>query len=128
MYSKKNIVTAFGLTPRNNHLVYIHSYQSVVWNTMVSRRIKAFGLKSVEGDLVLRGTTAHILSAEEAENCSIHDIAMPLPGFNVIYLSHHVGEGYREMLSADRLDIDNMRHKTLVCEYYNLLCSVLVPY
>lgn len=111
MYGKKNIVTAFGLIPRNNRLMYIHSYQSVVWNTMVSRRIEAFGLKAVEGDLVLRGTTAHILTAEEAENHSIHDIVMPLPGFDVIYPTHHVGEGYRELLTADKLDIDNMRHK-----------------
>uniref|UniRef100_A0A3Q3VJM3 Pseudouridylate synthase 7 homolog n=1 Tax=Mola mola TaxID=94237 RepID=A0A3Q3VJM3_MOLML len=108
MHGKKNIVTAFGLIPRNNRLMYIHSYQSVVWNTMVSRRIEAFGLKAVEGDLVLRGTTAHVLSAEEAESHSIHDIVMPLPGYDVIYPSHH---GYGELLSADGLDIDNMRHK-----------------
>ncbi|CAJ1056247.1 pseudouridylate synthase 7 homolog isoform X1 [Xyrichtys novacula] len=111
MYGKKNIVTAFGLIPRNNRLMYIHSYQSVVWNTMVSRRIEAFGLKAVEGDLVLRGTTAHVLSAEEAESHSIHDIVMPLPGFDVIYPTHHVGKGYGELLSADGLDINNMRHK-----------------
>ncbi|XP_056137761.1 pseudouridylate synthase 7 homolog [Lampris incognitus] len=111
MYGKKNIVSAFGLIPRNNRLMYIHSYQSVVWNTMVSRRIEAFGLKAVEGDLVLRGATAHVLSAEEAERHSIHDIVMPLPGFDVIYPSHHVGKGYREMLSVDGLDIDNMWHK-----------------
>uniref|UniRef100_A0A8C3A973 Pseudouridylate synthase 7 homolog n=1 Tax=Cyclopterus lumpus TaxID=8103 RepID=A0A8C3A973_CYCLU len=106
MYGKKNIVTAFEMLPRNNRLMYIHSYQSVVWNTMVSRRIEAFGLKAVEGDLVLKGT--HALSAEEAESCSIHDIVMPLPGFDVIYPTH---PGYRELLSADGLDIDNMRHK-----------------
>lgn len=111
MYNKNNIVQAFGLIPRNNRLMYVHSYQSLVWNTMVSRRIEAFGLKAVDGDLVLRGGTAHILSAEEAENHSIHDIVMPLPGFDVIYPSHHVGKGYREMLEADGLDIDNMRHK-----------------
>ncbi|MEQ2167842.1 multisubstrate pseudouridine synthase 7, partial [Goodea atripinnis] len=46
MYGKKNIVTAFGQIPRNNRLMYVHSYQSVVWNTMVSRRIEAFGLKA----------------------------------------------------------------------------------
>ncbi|KAM8861797.1 pseudouridylate synthase 7 homolog isoform 1-T2 [Synchiropus picturatus] len=111
MHGKKNIVTAFGLIPRNNRLMYIHSYQSVVWNTMVSRRIEAFGLKPVEGDLVLKGTTAQVLSAEEVEKHTIHDIVMPLPGYDVIYPTHHVGKGYRELLSADGLDIDNMRHK-----------------
>uniref|UniRef100_A0A6Q2ZNE1 Pseudouridylate synthase 7 homolog n=1 Tax=Esox lucius TaxID=8010 RepID=A0A6Q2ZNE1_ESOLU len=111
MYGKKNIVTAFAMIPRNNRLMYIHSYQSFMWNTMVSRRIEAFGLKAVEGDLVLRGGTAYILSAAEAETHSIQDVVMPLPGFDVIYPTHHVGKGYREMLSADNLDIDNMRHR-----------------
>ncbi|TNN75981.1 Pseudouridylate synthase 7 [Liparis tanakae] len=111
MYGKKNIVTAFEMLPRNNRLMYVHSYQSVVWNTMVSRRIEAYGLKAAEGDLVLKGSAAHVLSAEEAESCSIHDVVMPLPGFDVIYPTHPVGKGYRELLSADGLDIDNMRHK-----------------
>ncbi|XP_007244365.2 pseudouridylate synthase 7 homolog isoform X1 [Astyanax mexicanus] len=110
-YGKNNIITAFGLIPRNNRLMYIHSYQSFVWNTMVSRRVEAYGLKAVEGDLVLKGGTAHVLSAEEAEKESIHDIVMPLPGFDVIYPTHEVGKGYRDMLAADNLDIDNMRHK-----------------
>lgn len=33
--------------------------------------------------------TAHVLSAEEAESHTIHDIVMPLPGFDVIYPTHH---------------------------------------
>uniref|UniRef100_A0A673WW46 Pseudouridine synthase 7 n=1 Tax=Salmo trutta TaxID=8032 RepID=A0A673WW46_SALTR len=111
MYGKKNIITAFAMIPRNNRLMYIHSYQSFMWNTMVSRRIEAFGLKAVEGDLVLRGGTAFVLSAAEAETHSIQDVVMPLPGFDVIYPTHHVGKGYREKLSADNLDIDNMRHR-----------------
>ncbi|XP_069048726.1 pseudouridylate synthase 7 homolog [Lepisosteus oculatus] len=110
-YGRKNIVTAFGLIPRNNRLMYIHSYQSYVWNCMVSRRIEAFGLEAVPGDLVLRGGTAVPLSQEEAASHTIHDVVMPLPGFDVIYPAHHIGDGYREMLSADGLDIDNMRHK-----------------
>ncbi|CDQ75881.1 unnamed protein product [Oncorhynchus mykiss] len=111
MYGKKNIITAFAMIPRNNRLMYIHSYQSFMWNTMVSRRIEAFGLKAVEGDLVLRGGTAFVLSAAEAETHSIQDVVMPLPGFDVIYPTHHVGKGYREKLSTDNLDIDNMRHR-----------------
>uniref|UniRef100_A0AAR2IME7 Pseudouridylate synthase 7 homolog n=1 Tax=Pygocentrus nattereri TaxID=42514 RepID=A0AAR2IME7_PYGNA len=105
MYGKKNIITAFGLIPRNNRLMYIHSYQSFVWNTMVSRRVEAYGLKAVEGDLVLRGGTAHVLTAEEAEKQSIHDVVMPLPGFDVIYPTHE------DLLTVDNLDIDNLRHK-----------------
>lgn len=39
--------------------------------------------------LYLHEATAHLLSAEEAESRSIHDIVMPLPGYDVIYPSHH---------------------------------------
>ena len=35
--------------------MYIHSYQSYVWNNMVSKRIDEYGLKPVPGDLVLKG-------------------------------------------------------------------------
>uniref|UniRef100_A0A8C1QYG0 Pseudouridylate synthase 7 homolog n=1 Tax=Cyprinus carpio TaxID=7962 RepID=A0A8C1QYG0_CYPCA len=102
-YGKNNIITAFGLIPRNNRLMYIHSYQSFVWNCMVSKRMEAFGLRAVEGDLVLRGSECVCVHKH-----SVHDVVMPLPGFDVIYPTH---SGYRDMLSADDLDIDSMRHK-----------------
>lgn len=110
-YGINNIITAFGLIPRNNRLMYIHSYQSYVWNLMVSKRVEAFGLKAVGGDLILKGGSAHVLSDDEAEKRSIHDVVMPLPGFDVIYPTHSVGQCYKETLEADNLDIHNMRHK-----------------
>lgn len=39
--------------PRNLRIMYGHSYQSYVWNTVVSKRMQLFGLKVVAGDLVL---------------------------------------------------------------------------
>lgn len=34
-------------------MLYIHSFQSLVWNKIVSKRIKEFGLHPIVGDLVL---------------------------------------------------------------------------
>ncbi|XP_036183462.1 pseudouridylate synthase 7 homolog isoform X3 [Myotis myotis] len=87
-YGMKNIVSAFGIIPRNNRLMYIHSYQSYVWNNMVSKRIEEYGLTPVPGDLVLKGATATYIEEEDVNNYSIHDVVMPLPGFDVIYPKH----------------------------------------
>ncbi|XP_056429513.1 pseudouridylate synthase 7 homolog isoform X2 [Hyla sarda] len=110
-YGLKNIVTAFGIIPRNNRLMYIHSYQSYVWNNMVSKRIEEYGLKVVPGDLVLKGATAIVVDESNIHNYTIHDVVMPLPGFDVIYPKHKLAEAYEEMLAVDKLDIKNMRHR-----------------
>uniref|UniRef100_A0A6Q2ZJ47 TRUD domain-containing protein n=1 Tax=Esox lucius TaxID=8010 RepID=A0A6Q2ZJ47_ESOLU len=92
MYGKKNIVTAFAM---------LHRCQ---WSGCTG-----CGLTPNPNITC----TAYILSAAEAETHSIQDVVMPLPGFDVIYPTHHGNSpaGYREMLSADNLDIDNMRHR-----------------
>uniref|UniRef100_A0A1B6LQX0 TRUD domain-containing protein n=2 Tax=Graphocephala atropunctata TaxID=36148 RepID=A0A1B6LQX0_9HEMI len=43
---------AFDNLPRHTVTLYLHSYQSLIWNKIVSRRIKQFGLKVLAGDLV----------------------------------------------------------------------------
>lgn len=45
--------------PRNARLMYIHAYQSFVWNHMVSRRIKEFGRNPIVGDLVYEKNVKH---------------------------------------------------------------------
>lgn len=119
-------------------IMYVHSYQSLVWNKVVSRRIQTYGLKPVLGDLVIktgnlfldhnvlavillqdffadspmidpvkkvvvdcdcgnvlvvltrscvqkveRGAEVEFLTEETVDSHTIHDIVMPLPGFDV---------------------------------------------
>lgn len=40
--------------------MYIHAYQSLIWNEMVSRRIAKFGLQVCEGDLVYSNDDEHV--------------------------------------------------------------------
>ncbi|XP_078409315.1 pseudouridylate synthase 7 homolog isoform X1 [Cetorhinus maximus] len=110
-YGMKNIALAFGMIPRNNRLMYIHSYQSYVWNKIASKRIEEYGLKAVPGDLVLKGVTAVPIEESDVEKHTIHDIVMPLPGFDVVYPKHKIGKAYEEMMATDGLDINNMKHK-----------------
>lgn len=50
---KSNPQDALQSISRNLRLMYVHAYQSLVWNMAVSERWKRFGTTVIEGDLVL---------------------------------------------------------------------------
>ncbi|KAJ2920101.1 hypothetical protein MD484_g348, partial [Candolleomyces efflorescens] len=133
----RNAMGALSTIPRNLRLMYIHAYQSYVWNAIVSERIRTFGTdKPVVGDLVFdkdvqkadrmevdgeeeevsnpqRNRKPYIppkiktLTEEDLDKYSIFDVVMPLPGTDVAYPGGVLGERYRQFLLMDGLDPDN---------------------
>ncbi|OWA50274.1 Pseudouridylate synthase 7-like protein [Hypsibius exemplaris] len=115
---------------RNSRMIYVHSYQSYLWNLAVSYRIKTFGRKPVVGDLVIKPGTSDSAkrqkkgpeSAEEVvsltENCldqfSIYDVVLPLPGFDVKFPDTPVTQFILDQMTIDGIDL---REKHKVKDY-----------
>lgn len=101
---------------RNTRMLYVHSYQALVWNHMTSRRLAKLGHKPVIGDLVLskphsssEPSNLVVLTSDNIQEYSIHDVVLPMPGHSIEYPKNEVHEWYREMLKNDGLDLDNMK-------------------
>ena len=52
-------------------------------------------------------TEEHIKSGQY----TIHDVVLPLPGYDVVYPENDMKDHYRQIVADDGLDISNMRHK-----------------
>ena len=55
--------------------------------------------------------TIQVLDEETCKNYTIFDVVMPLPGRDVAYPGGMIGVRYREFLTADGLDPDNLVHQ-----------------
>ncbi|XP_078485493.1 pseudouridylate synthase 7 homolog [Ciona intestinalis] len=144
-YGPKQLVQSLARIPRNTRMLYLHSYQSFVWNRVVSRRFLKFGDSPVVGDLVLAGNEKEeksigpdvkkqkieteeserdeyglpdvvVVTEENIDNYSIHDVIMPLPGHKVTYPTNSALQWYKDEFKAAGIDEAMFDHK--VREYY----------
>ncbi|XP_053639815.1 pseudouridylate synthase 7 homolog isoform X4 [Cherax quadricarinatus] len=138
---RNDLVGALDRIPRNTRLLYLHAYQSYLWNIVASRRIEKYGLKVLPGDIVRRkgdktdeeeGEAADqeakadiegeetngnktpdlcFLTKEEAETADISDVLLPLPGYSVMYPESEIKDWYAELLEADGLSFEALKHR-----------------
>jgi tRNA pseudouridine13 synthase len=52
---------AFQNISRNTRFIYVHAYQSFVWNRAVTSRLQKFGRQVLIGDLVIRPDKSHLV-------------------------------------------------------------------
>lgn len=127
---------AFQYIPRNMRLMYLHAYQSYVFNAMLTKRMELYGLKPVIGDLARLTSDDSIKKSEEKEpivvitsenidQFGIEHIVLPLPGHNIVYPENAMMEHYETLLKIDGIAIDNFKNKikdfSLGGDYRNIL-------
>ncbi|CCK71311.1 pseudouridine synthase PUS7 KNAG_0G02550 [Huiozyma naganishii CBS 8797] len=137
-YSPNAYYNAIMKIPRNLRTMYVHAYQSYIWNSVASKRIEMHGLDVIVGDLVvddsvdsvkesideeedldedLRDATfirAKALSQADIDSgkYSITDVVLPTPGFDIIYPSNkELSDLYVTTMAKDGMDPADMRRK-----------------
>ncbi|KFQ64334.1 Pseudouridylate synthase 7 homolog-like, partial [Phaethon lepturus] len=106
--------------PHSMRIFYVHAYCSKIWNEAASYRLRIYGSKVVEGDLVLSeengesvslNDKVHVVTAaeESASKYSINQVVLPMVGHSIQYPSNKVGQWYHERLSKDELQMCKFR-------------------
>lgn len=129
--SRRDYVGAIVHITRGLRSMYLHAYQSYVWNHVASMRWEKHGQKVVKGDLVVvdaeptplvggqdqdgddiinptdidedQPVQVRALTEEEASSgrYTIYDIVLPSPGYEVIYPDNDIGEFYTEFMARE---------------------------
>lgn len=111
-------------------LLYLHSYQSLVWNHVATKRLEVHGRKVVVGDFIALGelprgkvtapeggpgiNVIEIKSENDATVFNLCDVVLPLPGHSIEYPPSCV-KFYEDFMHQHGLDPHSMKRKTKEC-------------
>ncbi|XP_006168612.1 pseudouridylate synthase 7 homolog-like protein isoform X2 [Tupaia chinensis] len=113
--TEEGCIQAWFSFPHSMRIFYIHAYSSKIWNEAVSYRLATYGSRVVEGDLIcldkdindehFPNSKVHLVTEEEEESnaYAIHQVVLPVLGYNIQYPKNKVGQWYHEILNRDGL-------------------------
>jgi tRNA pseudouridine13 synthase len=139
---------AFGCIAKHMRSMFLHAYQSYLWNKAASHRIEKGGGASevMEGDLVLtenktlkeggngtsglKGKQVMIVSQDDIETgkYKMKDVVLPLVGTRVDLPTNSTGDLFEEMLEEDGLTLQSFqkiqdRELSLGGDYRKMICN-----
>lgn len=103
--------------PRNSRMIYLHAYQSYIWNKVASARAR-LGLfprtsHSVPGDLALLDEEPVMIEEGKQGEYRFEQVVLPLPGSQMLYPGNRAGEVYREVLAEDQVTLEDFENQGL---------------
>eukprot|EP00586_Coscinodiscus_wailesii_P002074 CAMPEP_0172485496 /NCGR_PEP_ID=MMETSP1066-20121228/13534_1 /TAXON_ID=671091 /ORGANISM="Coscinodiscus wailesii, Strain CCMP2513" /LENGTH=744 /DNA_ID=CAMNT_0013250795 /DNA_START=58 /DNA_END=2292 /DNA_ORIENTATION=- len=127
---------AFRNIPKNSQLMFLHAWQSYLWNRAASFRIEKGGAEKVmagdliletEGDTGLKGKTVKVVEKGKEEEYDIADVVLPLVGGKIVFPENETGEFIRGMLKEFNLTQDDLTQEknkeySLGGDYRRLIC------
>jgi len=141
MHEPLNYKRAFMSLPKTLRMMFVHAFQSYLWNHVASYRFSHESGNTVwPGDLVyidsiasLRGV-ARVLSMDEALSgkFTLDDVVLPLVGSNTTYPANSCGDELKKMLSEHGLSVEVLQgisDKSLNCsgDYRRMVCKSISP-
>ena len=87
-----NYLEALMRVPRNMRTMYVHAYQSFIWNKTVSYRVEKYGYNVIEGDIIKKGDEYACVTEEDMKEYSIFDVVLPLPSSECVWPKNGVTE------------------------------------
>lgn len=129
---KNGYRNAFDAIARNTRIIYVHAYQSYIWNKVTSVRFEKFGTQVLVGDLVSsafdnteeiyenkddkkdHNKNITVVTEENIGNYTIFDVVMPMIGKS-IQLPHNedLKQLYQQFMDEDEITIEMFKSKSM---------------